>query len=367
MRSVPGRKDRTARLLKEQIILWQHPEGLKIEDLARSCSVSTKTAYRDLAALESELSVPIWGDGSKRGIMEGYFLPPINFTLNEAMNIFIAARLFKNITAMRNPDVISMFMKLASVVPQPLRKHIQYTIDLLEKMPFSQRKLNNFNKIAQAWLTQHPVKVVYQESDKEPIEQVIDPYYIEPLASDHSNYVLAYSHERNMVCSFNMDLIVKEVETLPETFEIPADLDLSRYIDEVMHVYTTDKLETVKLHFKPRMSRVILNKGWSLDQETEVLKDGSSIVTFKVRNNMYFRGWILGFGDDVEVISPEVIRSQIARIVRSLSASYGCSESKARSMTDRRPEMKTDPGGKAGKSGRADRVSRSIHPYPDNR
>ena len=91
-----GKTDRTARLLKVEHILYQNPKGLMIEEIARFCDVSKRTTYRDLMALESELEVPIWEEGSKRGIMGGHFLPPVHFTLPEALNIFLAARLMLN-------------------------------------------------------------------------------------------------------------------------------------------------------------------------------------------------------------------------------------------------------------------------------
>ena len=77
MSRVYGKKDRTARLVKIQMLLCQHPDGLEVKEIARKCGISTRTAYRDLNALESELEVPLWGEGSKRGVVEGTFLPPI--------------------------------------------------------------------------------------------------------------------------------------------------------------------------------------------------------------------------------------------------------------------------------------------------
>ena len=96
MSRVFGRSDRTARLLKLQILLWQYPDGIKISEIARLLSVSSKTVYRDMNALEHELKIPIWEEGSKRGIAEGYFLPPIHFTLPEAVNILLQFFIIRN-------------------------------------------------------------------------------------------------------------------------------------------------------------------------------------------------------------------------------------------------------------------------------
>ena len=108
-------RDRTARLLYLQILLWHHSQGIDVKEIARSCATSLRTVYRDLVALESELKVPIWQEGSKRGLMEGYFLPPIAFRQEEAINIFIASRLMQNYSYLYNPSVISTFMKLSSI------------------------------------------------------------------------------------------------------------------------------------------------------------------------------------------------------------------------------------------------------------
>jgi hypothetical protein len=112
-----SRRDRTARLLYLQILLWHHSQGIDVKEIARSCATSLRTVYRDLVALESELKVPIWQEGSKRGLVEGHFLPPIAFRQEEAINIFIASRLMQNYSYLYNPSVISTFMKLSSILP----------------------------------------------------------------------------------------------------------------------------------------------------------------------------------------------------------------------------------------------------------
>ena len=82
------KRDRTARLFRVQMLLSEYPHGIRVEEIADKCSISKRTAYRDLNALESELGVPIWEEGNKRGVAEGYFLTPISFTRVEAMDFF---------------------------------------------------------------------------------------------------------------------------------------------------------------------------------------------------------------------------------------------------------------------------------------
>ena len=190
MDKVRGRRDRTARLFKLQILLWQYPSGLRVQELADMCAISKKTIYRDLKVLEYDLKVPIWEDGSKRGIVDGYFLPPINFTEEEAVNLFLAVRLMQHLFHLYNPSVASTFMKLDTIVPLPLRQQIQKTLEYIQKQPRDERKIRNFNRLTQAWLSQHRVKISYQEIlDEKSLEQSIEPYFVEPSAPEHACYV----------------------------------------------------------------------------------------------------------------------------------------------------------------------------------
>ena len=122
-----NKRDRLARLSKVEHLLYQCPDGLTIDSIAEKCDVSTRTSRRDLEALEA-IGVPIWEAGTRRGIAPGYFLPPISFTLPEAMTIFMAARLLLAYSNTYNPNIDSTFVKLNSAVPPPLRDQVATTI-----------------------------------------------------------------------------------------------------------------------------------------------------------------------------------------------------------------------------------------------
>jgi len=159
-------------------LLWHHSLGIDIKEIARSCNASVRTTYRDLVALESELKVPIWQEGSKRGMVDGHFLPPVAFRQEEAINIFIASRLMHNYSYLYNPSVISTFVKLSSILPAGLREETRKTIENIENQIKDERKINNLNKVTQAWISRHGVKIRYQTPfDNAPKERIIEPYF----------------------------------------------------------------------------------------------------------------------------------------------------------------------------------------------
>ncbi|HEX2959002.1 MAG TPA: WYL domain-containing protein [Chitinispirillaceae bacterium] len=318
------KRDRTARLLRIQLLLGQYPEGLDVKTIARLCSIHMRTAYRDLKALETELNVPIWEAGKKRGIIEGYFLPPITFTMTEALTVFCCARLMYNHIRVCNPGMITTFMQLGSIMPEPLRKLIQNTVDHIEKLPRNESQLNNFNKIFNACFSQHTVKFRYQEdTEKESIEVRVDPYIIESNNTKHYNYLIGYSHAQKDIWTYRIGRIIGEVvidET--STFEIPPDFDADDYSDTEWGTCSNEKNETVKLRFSPRISKDVLKSVHHPSQKIDLQSDGSLIMTIKARNSVEFRNWVLSFGLDVEVLEPEDFRQQILDYIRSLTDIY---------------------------------------------
>jgi predicted DNA-binding transcriptional regulator YafY/transposase-like protein len=317
------KRDRTARLLNIQMLLCQHPGGLKIDEIASRCSISKRTAYRDLRALESELGVPVWEAGSKRGITEGFFLPPVSLTTAEATIVFLAARLIQNYSHLNNPGLTSTFLKLNSIVPMPLKKEIENTLEYLDKQPKDIRQINNFNKLIRAWLSQHKVKILCQYIDEEePVERVIDPYFIEPSIIGGSSYVIAYCHLRKKICAFKLERITGEVILEPETYKIPADFNTLHYLGAAWGIQTDGEIQTIKLHFSARLSRVIAEFNVHPTQVNQLQKDGSLIMTLKVRDNIHFRNWIMGWADEVEVIEPESMKDQIRQVAKALVNKY---------------------------------------------
>lgn len=317
------KSDRTARLLKLQVILWQYPKGLTVNKIADMCSVSTRTAYRDLKTLESELGVPVWEDGNKRGIVEGHFLPLITFSLKEATIIFLAARMMQNCFRLYNSSMASTFMKLNVIVPPPLREQIKNIIHYAEKQPRNDQKINNLNKIIEAWLSQHKVRIKYQDlSVQQPVERIIEPYFIEPAAEGRSYCIIAYCHHKKNIGVFKVERIVGDVVISQDTFNIPQDFNAIDYLGSAWGIYNDADVETVKLKFHKEISKAVVETVWHSSQETEIDTNGSVIMTLRVRNTVDFRAWVRGWGDKVEVLEPKTLRDRMLKTSKALVKMY---------------------------------------------
>src|SRR5690606_20206602 len=90
----PKRFDRVVAIL----IQLQSKSIIKAQELAERFEVSLRTIYRDIKTLEAS-GVPIYGEaGIGYSLMEGYRLPPIMFTQEEAASFVAAEKLMQKFT-----------------------------------------------------------------------------------------------------------------------------------------------------------------------------------------------------------------------------------------------------------------------------
>jgi predicted DNA-binding transcriptional regulator YafY len=316
------KRDRTARLLRLQVLLWQNPNGITIREMAQKCSVSERTIFRDLNALETELMVPLWGEGNRRGVLDGYFLPPVMLTVHEAENILIASRLMFHMSQIYSPNITSTFMKINTIVPEPLKRHIRKTIEYMERLPKNNVRFKNFEKLTEAWVSQRQLRILYQEPDGKPVEHIIDIYFIEPNYWDRNSYIIAYDHLGKTVRTFKTDQIIGDVVVLDENYETPDDFCVNDFLDDTFGLYIGRDPVIVKLRFSPIAGKLVTQTIWHPSQNAELRKDGSVMLTFHMRNAVHLREWILGWGANVEVLEPESLRNQIIDVYNALREMY---------------------------------------------
>ncbi|MFA5399509.1 MAG: WYL domain-containing transcriptional regulator [Dehalococcoidia bacterium] len=316
-----NKRDRLARLSKVEHILYQCPEGLTVGAIAEKCGVCARTARRDLEALES-IGVPVWEDGARRGIEPGYFLPPISFTLPEAMTIFLAARLMLAYSNTYNPNIDSTFVKLNSAVPAPLRDQVRRTIDWMQKLQRDDRLRRIMDALTHAWINGRRVKMTYQALGRPQAGQrVIEPYFIQPATFEHANYLIAYCHQARRVRTFKIDRII-DIALLDEHYSIPADFDANKFLAPAWGITLNGSPVKVRLRFDPEIARIAAETRWHPSQSVKMQQDGSAEVGFMVPVSDEFVSFVLRWGDKVEALQPAALRKKVADAARRMMRMY---------------------------------------------
>ncbi len=301
-----------ARLFLIANLLYQNGSGLTYDEIAAECEVSGKTARRDISLLEAG-GWPIWKEKDRVHVLAERLRPPVCLNFPEAATIFIAARLLLSYGNAQNPRIMSTLKILSSVVPDRLRDQISATIDWMQRQRKDERFVKNLECLAQAWIEGRRVRISYHKlCASKSSERNIDPYFIQPSVRDHGNYVIAYCHTAREIRTFKIERI-SAATLLDERYEIPADFNANEFLDPAWGVISSGKVVTVKLKFAADIATIARETQWHTSQTIEEQKDSSLIVSFKLALSNDFEGFVLSWGDKVEVLEPAYLRQKIAR------------------------------------------------------
>ncbi len=199
--------------------------------LSNKFSVSIRTIYRDIRALEQS-GVPILTeDGKGYTLMEGYKIPPVMFTEAQANALILAEQL-----VLKNKD--TSFIRDYSEAIEKIKAVLGYSIKdkanlLEERTRFTQnsnseRNSNNLSDLQFSLTNFCVVKIDYANESNETTSRLIEPF---ALLSTQENWLLvAWCRLRKEFRYFRLDRI-KKMETLSEKFT-PHQLTLQEYFDK---------------------------------------------------------------------------------------------------------------------------------------
>ena len=309
--------DRMARLFRIIYLLYQsRTVGISVSEIARLCEVSKRQIYRDLNTLQDRLEIPIWEEGSLRGIEKDYFLPPIHFSLPEAMTIFLASRLLLSYSNAYNPSIATAFMKLNSIVPGPFGEQIRKDIELMQRQKKDEGFFRTLSDIGTAWKEGRCARIQYEALNEPTKERIIEPYFIQPGALERGTYVIARCRLTNSIRTFKIERI-RSIELLNERYTVPESFDANEYLGSSWGITTDKKARIVKLKFSPDLAKIAEETKWHPTQVTQLQLDKSAIVTMKLYLTEELYAFILGWGENVEVLEPKDLRERIAEIARA--------------------------------------------------
>ena len=327
-------ESRFVRLTQIQHFLHKNKAGLTSKELSQLCDTTIRTIQRDLLVLQSDLHIPLTDKGHDRyGIMNEYVLPPVAYSLYEALALFLAARLIVRQTDDNNPHIKSALVKLTSSMPKSLGINLRKSIANFGKRLMDLEELDVFEKIAIAWVTQKRIRITYQsltrDQDK---EWLVNPYFIEMTGVGYSTYLIGYgeSVDRNGITTFKLNRI-KEVIILDEDFNVPEDFDIEKLLGSSWGVMWGESVE-VKLKFSPDVTRRVKETTWHQSQQIQDLPDGSCILALQVGSTLEMTPWIRGWGPDVEVLEPIELRQQFTEWAKELGEMYGISSGMGKSF-----------------------------------
>jgi proteasome accessory factor B len=282
-----------------------------------------RTIQRDLIALQSELKIPLAQNGKYYSILESYVLPPVSFSLYEAMAAFLVLRLALRQTDKENPHIKSALTKIAALLPPPLAGDIQASIASANKSAEDPSRTRIFEQVALAWTAQRQIKISYQSLQSDEVKEwLLEPYFVEMTGIGYSSYVIGHAvrEDKEGIITFKLDR-VRQAEVLDTSFEIPTDFDISRLLSSAWGVIWGEETG-VKLKFSPTVSRRVKESVWHPSQQLEDLPDGGVVMTLYVGSILEIAPWVRSWGADVEVLEPKSLREALRQQAILLTKIY---------------------------------------------
>ncbi len=287
------------------------------EDLAKLVGVSRRTVFRDLKELTA-IGVPYQFDTGKGGyhIDPEYFLAPVDLNLQEALSLLLLVH--KCRTHLPLPFKNSALLgglKIENTLPARIRQYCNATLRNISIRPHSHAPMDLLDKVFSqlqgAIRKNHKIQLDYHSLfDGKDIVTTLSPYHL--MYNHRAWYVIGKSgiHDGS-IRMFKLNRI-KGLTTLALRFSASEKFDLYDYLGKAWSMIPEGRIHNVKLRFSRKVSRNVAEVQWHSTQKMTHNDDGTLTVTFRVDGLGEIGWWILGYGDQVEVLAPAALRKRIA-------------------------------------------------------
>jgi predicted DNA-binding transcriptional regulator YafY len=317
---------RIHRLLK-LIGLLQTGRGWNVESLAGACEVSRRTLFRDLNLLR-DAGVPLcFDDEQQRYRIPGtYYLPPTNFTPEEALSLLVLCHELGDES--RLPffgPARTAAVKLESSLPGRLREQLRDVAEAVHIQPMPRNPLAGqqpvYEQLLEAIAARRSVRIGYQSlTEWKDISTRLDPYRL--LFSRRSWYVIGRSSLHRSRRTFNVGRI-RKLELLDDTYQIPRGFSVDRYLGNAWHLIPEPGRDSrVLVRFSKQVAQNVAEVVWHKTQQTAVREDGTLDFRVTVSGLNEISWWILGYGDQAEVLEPPELRRLIAERAMRMAERY---------------------------------------------
>ena len=314
------------RVLQIEAILLEHPEGMTQAELARRLGVNRSTISRYFPTLPKHIYVET--DGRWK-VDRSAYLVNVRFNLHEALAVHLAARLLTTRLDRQNPHAAAALRKLGialeRLAPQ-VSQHLGQSADVMDDAArrHDPHYLQVLERLTLAWAEGRKLKVWHR---KKPGEEVFcytfSPYFLEPYAVGQTIQVIGLREPPNALRTFRVDRI-ERVETTEEAYEIPADFDPRKLLEDTWGIWYTDQEpQEVVLRFHPNVTARVRETQWHRSEQVAMQPDGYLLWRAWVAEPREMLPWIRGWGADVEVLEPQWLRSDLQQEAQRLALVYG--------------------------------------------
>lgn len=314
-----GRISRIVRILT----MLQSGQNYSADEFASLLGVSRRTFFRDMKELEA-IGVPYHFNTKTGGyrLDPEYFLPSVDLTLQEALSLLLLVHKGRNHLPLpfKNSALLAG-LKVENNLPAEIRRYCSASLAGVSIKPDRHAPMEVldrvFAQLQEAIRRTRKVKMTYNSLyEAEQIDLTLCPYHL--FYNHRAWYVVGLSSLHDTVRTFKLNRI-ETLELQTDMFITGPKFDLADYLGKAWSMIPEGRLYHVRLRFAPKVAQNVSEVRWHCTQKMAWNDDGSLTMEFRVDGLGEISWWILGYGDQVEVLAPAALRKQTAATAKRMA------------------------------------------------
>ena len=300
----------------------QSKKKVTAQEMADRFNISLRTVYRDVKALD-ESGVPVIGEaGSGYTIMEGYRLPPVMFTQEEASALLLGAKLAEQFTdgSVKRHFNAALF-KIKAVLRGPDKDYVDSLTDhieiLIRNTPDRESPQQFLSQLQQAVVHKNIVHLQYRSNMKEETtRRDVEPIGL--LYYGSAWHLIGWCQLREDYRDFRVSRMLSV--TLDEkTFDPGTHPSIQQYIEQIR---ASSDLQEAVVRVSKDTAKYLVEQKYLNGFVSEEDMGACLRMKFLTSSIFYFARWLLMYADAVIVEEPATLKDQIRELSKRLAAHH---------------------------------------------
>ena len=315
-----NRIDRVSAIL----IQLQSKKFVTAGEIASRFDISKRTVYRDIRALE-EAGVPLGAEpGKGYFLVDGYRLPPVMFTPEEASSLLTAEKIVEKM-ADRSVDehYKSAMFKIKAVLPEKEKMfldRISNNIEIFHSPPaHADEAPNNFMLIIhRALADKKTLNLCYRAAYN---KLLINNRIVEPVGLCFYSmawHLVAFCRLRIAYRDFRLDRIVS-LSLGNETYQSREIKSVKEFFQKNLSEY---ELENITISMPLAQSLLIQTTRYYYGYIGEEIKGDRLELNFITGDLQYFCRWLLMYADVVEIVQNDALRNMFIQHIAEIKKRF---------------------------------------------
>jgi len=301
----------------------QSGHSYSVDGLTKILGVSRRTIFRDLKELQA-IGVPYHFDPKTGGyaIDPEYFLPPVDLNLQEALSLLLLVHKARNhLPVPFKNSALMAGLKVENNLPDKIRQYCNATLQNISIKPDSHAPMDLLDKVfsllQNAIRKKRKVRLRYASFyEGTEIATILCPCHL--MYNKRAWYVIGRSSMHKSVRTFKLNRI-KSLQVQNKCFLENKTFDAHEYLGRAWSMIPEGRIYNVALRFSRKVAKNVSEVQWHYSQKTTQNPDGTLGAEFRIDGLGEISWWVLGYGDQVEVLAPAALRKRIRETARRMA------------------------------------------------